>query len=144
MAALHLLWTGERLSAPPPDERQIAHQVPDPTEALTLMTSAIRALLCTTHLLDRAVRSTLGANGRNWRGSSLRTFPEHSLCSLPGRVVDPAFSRDHFSLADLRETSHPHGTHLGVVWRHQFGGSFWPAEGSSPSAARATLLPRAS
>ena len=110
MAALRLLWSGERLSAPPPDERQIAHQVPDPTEVLVLMVSASRALLCTTHLLDRAVRSLLGANTRNWRGSFFRTFPEHSLCSLSGRVVDPAFSRDHFSLADLRDTSHPHGT----------------------------------
>jgi hypothetical protein len=34
MAALHLLWSEERLSAAPPDEREIAHQVPDPTEAL--------------------------------------------------------------------------------------------------------------
>ena len=110
IVALHLLWPGERLSAPPPDERQIVHQVPDPTEALALMASATRALLCTTHLLDIAVRSILGANMRNWSGVFFRMFPEHNLCSLPGRVVGPALSRDHFSLADLRETSRAHNS----------------------------------
>ena len=72
------------------------------------------------------------------------TRPEQSLCSLPGRVVDPALSRDQVNLADLSETSCPQGTHFGVVKRHQLGGSFWPAEGSNPSAALATLFPSAS
>ena len=107
MAAPHLLCWGEGLSVSPPNERQIAHQVPDPAEALALMASACWALPRTTHLLDKAVRSPLKENTHNSRGSPFITLPEQSLCSLPGRVDDPAVSRGHFSRADLRETPHP-------------------------------------
>ena len=85
--------------------------MPDPVEALALMASACWALPRTIHLLqyllDKAVRPLLGENTRNSRGGFFITLPEQSLCSLHGRVDDPAVSRDHFSRADLRETSHP-------------------------------------
>ena len=93
--------------ATPPDERQIAHQVPDPTMALVLMVPASRALLCTAHILDRAVCSLLGENTRNSRGSPFITLPQRSLCSLPGRVVVPAFPTGHFSLAGLASPGNP-------------------------------------
>ena len=78
-----------RLLASPPDERQIAHQVPDPTEALVLMVSAIRALLCTTHLLDKAVR----AARRALHLSSEHTKLERQfLQDLPrAQLVQPAW-----------------------------------------------------
>ena len=57
MAALHLLWSGERLPAALLDEREIAHQVPDPTEALDLMVSVMRALLCTAFSTRPCARS---------------------------------------------------------------------------------------
>ena len=85
-----LVLGGEALSLTPGRERQIAHQVPDPAEALALMTSACWALHCTTHLLDKAVRSLLGENTRNSRGNFCITLPEQRLYSLLGRVVNPA------------------------------------------------------
>ena len=78
------------------------------------------------------VRPHLEECTRNLRGRSLITLPAQSL------YTPPSPKAMHLSRADLRETSLLQRTHLGVVWRHQFGGSFWPDEGSNPSSARAT------
>ena len=144
MAAPHHLWSGGVASASSPDEGQIAHQAagPRPHRGLSphdlSQSTASRASICITHILDWAVRSTLGEDTRGSRGSPLITLPEQSLRSLPGGVVDPASPKGHPSLANLREASHPH---LGIVWGRQFGGSSWPSdhEGLNPSAARAII-----